>query len=102
MPSDRWNREKTVMDQLKKAPHVIEGHELIQIGIDLDRLSEEQLSDIEGWITYGNKNEIRVGSIASTIMHDLLGLREPEDNGFIPRTASYAKYKENAHEGISS
>jgi hypothetical protein len=105
MASERWNREKAVMDLLKESPHVIGGCELISIALDLENLSEEQLSDIEGWIVFGKKNDVKPDAVASNIMHDLVGLRQeyfnkkldPDyESGFSPRTSDYAKYKEQA------
>lgn len=96
MPSERWLREKAVMDQLKKCEGFLNKGDFINTGIDLDTISEQQLTNIEGFIVFCQEHGKSDDYIAREILHDLAGLRYP-DEGFSPRIGNqYAKYRNAA------
>jgi len=93
--SERHKREAAIMALFKEEGN-LSGNERIQTAMSLDKLTDMELDDLEGWIQYGQDHDIRMGLITSTMGHDIHGIvkfRDRPDEGFSPRTHGYAQHK---------
>ena len=92
--SDRSEREERIIELFKEDGY--EGMDVLNMAISLGKLTEEELSDLEGFVIFSQSKGERMGHITSTLGHDIHGIpkhRDVPEQGFCPRTIGAAKYK---------
>ena len=87
----RYNREQSVLRQLMEDENTWNTEPFKDLKTALNRISKEELKDIEGFIIFCKQNSRPDAYIADNIVHDLKGLY-PSDVHFAPRTEGYAKH----------
>ena len=95
--TDRHKREVPIMALFKELG--FSAKEKINTSMALEKLTDDELKGLEGFKAYCEVNGQSNSYIASNIGHDIHGIvefRNRPDDGFCPRTESYAKYAKEA------